>query len=153
MAAEVGRKLSVTSRFPGRNLLQRLPDTLLEGCAAQIEGQPGGVLWFLQLADDCLQPLTQTVLIALQLCRGKARAQLVFQRCWIVAEQQGADTFVAAGDQQQAERAGRQSIAQGFARTFASALGRRQRLRVRIGCPRAGVAGGEGGVEYRIRIG
>jgi len=45
---------------------------LLKGRAAQIERQLGGTLRFFQLADDCLQPLTQAFLVALQLCRGKA---------------------------------------------------------------------------------
>ena len=79
-----------------RNLLQRLPDALLKGCAAQVERQLGGALRFFQLADDRLQPVAQPGLIAAQVGGGEARAQLLLQRAFVIAEQQGTDALSLA---------------------------------------------------------
>src|SRR3546814_4580184 len=46
VAAEGCRQLTVATRLAGGNLLQRLPDALLKGRAAQIERQLGGTLRF-----------------------------------------------------------------------------------------------------------
>ena len=153
MAAEGCRQLAVAACLAGGNLLQRLPDALLKGCAAQVERQLGGALRFFQLADDCLQPVAQPGLIAVQVGGGEARAQLLFQRGFVIAEQQGTDALVAGRKQQQAERTGRQGIAQGFAGALATPLCRGQRPCLGIGRTGAGVTDGKGGIQYRTGLG
>src|SRR5690606_17667018 len=80
MAAEVLGQLAVAPGLAAGYLLKRLPDPLLESTAAQIQWQSGGAGRFLQLRDDGLQPVAQSLLVTVQRCGGESFLQLRKQR-------------------------------------------------------------------------
>ena len=96
MAAQLPGQLGVAAGRAAGNLLQGLPDALLEGRAANVQRQVGGAFRLLQLPEHLLQPVVQGALILLQPGCGEALLQFGEQRRRVVAEQQGADALVAA---------------------------------------------------------
>src|SRR3989338_8212665 len=140
-AAKLRSQFGVVTRLPQRNLLQGAPHLLLKCRAANIQRQLGGALRFADLRQYLAQAISQAGVIHMQFGGGKALLQFTLQRSRVVTKQQRADAFGAAGQQQVAERAGCDAVAQPFASGLFTSLCRAQGCGLLIQRAGAGVAG------------
>ena len=76
MTVQLSGQIGVAAGLAAGNVLQRLPDPLLKGRAANVQGQMGGSLGFFELLQHLLQPAAQTLFIFFELGGGEALLQL-----------------------------------------------------------------------------
>src|SRR6185437_5970403 len=96
--------LAVAHRLADRDLSKGLPDALLERRAAQVERQVETDGGRLDEADDLGDQRLEHRIAADEAGLRKAVLKRAGQRIRVVAEQDGADAALAAGDQDRAER-------------------------------------------------
>ena len=99
------RAMCVDSRRTSRNVAQRLPDPLLEGCTPHIERQIEAERRRLDKADHPGHYVLKVMITTEQLGPGEAVLEIAHQGIGVVAEQDGADPLVRGGDQDRTQRA------------------------------------------------
>ena len=102
--SDAPRDLGVGDRLADRNLLQRLPDTLLEGGAADVERKIQADPRRLNEADD---PRDESLIVAIganETRFRKAILKIADELVGIVSEQDRGDALLARGDEDRAKR-------------------------------------------------
>jgi len=84
---------------------ERAPDTLLEGGAADVEGEIEGELRVFHEADDAGDDLLEIAVGADQVRPGKAVLEIAGELVGVVSQENGADALVGCGDEDGTERA------------------------------------------------
>ena len=102
--ADLPGELTIADSLAGRDVAKCLPDALLEGRSAHVQGQPQAATRLLDEPDDGRDETIERLVSSHELRARKPILQVVDERVGFIAEQNRAHTLVGCRDQYRSQR-------------------------------------------------